>query len=71
MEDTYYRLISIRPGHTLVIPALTIELTGDNARVQTTLGETVSVSRVDFIRLVRWILRENDADNRPILPAAA
>jgi hypothetical protein len=69
--DAYYSLISVRPGHTLVIPTLTIIITENEARIQTTLGESVAVSRVDFMRMARWILKENDAESPDTMRPAA
>jgi hypothetical protein len=59
--ETTYRLLSNALGSFVrETPALTIALTHTEARIRTTLGETVTVDREDFIRLVHWILRDKE-----------
>jgi hypothetical protein len=54
-----YCVKSDRCRHTVLPPALTIGITDKEARIHTTLGEIVVISKAEFIALVRRILREN------------
>jgi hypothetical protein len=62
-EYLTYRIKSVSLGTaTRLPPALTVEITDREAKIHTTLGEVVTVSRAEFVSLVRRILRENDRD---------
>jgi hypothetical protein len=61
-QDSTYRLKSARSGSLAVPPCLTIVIADREAKIHTTLGEVVTVSRAEFMSLVRRILRENDRD---------
>ncbi len=55
-----YRIRSDKKGGSDVTAVLTIAVTDREAQIQTTFGDPVTVSRAEFLRLVRGIIREND-----------